>query len=155
MREVDHKHAALWFEHAPDLAGALLAHLAREVVKHQRAHDHVKLRLRERQRLGNGGLEGHVDSCLRGLRGCPRDHGGGRVDADHLAGWPNLPLGNNCQRSSSAPDIEHRFAGCEVRQANQLFAERAIAPMCQEPYEQVVPGGPVQNAAKRGGWDVR
>lgn len=131
--EVDDKHAALWFEHPPDLTAALLADLAREVVKHQGAQHHIELRVRERQRLGNGGPEGHVDACLGGFRGCPRDHRGGRVDAEDVPASANPPSSGNRQTSGSAPHVEDRFASREMREIDETLAEGATSPMCQQP----------------------
>ena len=39
----------------------------------------------------------------------------------------------------------------EMREVDQPLAERATSPMCQEPNEQIVTRGPMQNAASRRG----
>jgi hypothetical protein len=131
--EVDDKHAAIWFEDAPDLTCALLAHLAREVMKHQGAQHHIELRVTERQRLGDRVLETHVDSRPGRLRGCPRDHLGRCVDAQDLTTCANPPLSGNRQTSRSAPHVEDRFTRREMREVNETLAEGASSPVCQEP----------------------
>ena len=65
--KIDDQHAPLWFEDAADLACALLAHLARKVVEHERAQQYIELGGSERQCLGNRVLERYADSCLARL----------------------------------------------------------------------------------------
>jgi hypothetical protein len=86
LREIHDKEAASRCEHAPYLAGELLAHWPRQMVQHQRAQDHVELRVFERQSLGDGILERHLRSGLPRGRASPRDHLGRRVNAEYLTG---------------------------------------------------------------------
>jgi AcrR family transcriptional regulator len=120
------------------------------MVEHKCAQYHVELRLRKRQALHNGSLEAHVDSCLGCFRTGARDHGWGRVDAEHVAVCADLAFGDNRQGSSSTADVEHGFARRELRRTKQLLAKSAIAPAGQEPDEEVVARGPLQNATNRG-----
>jgi hypothetical protein len=147
--KIDDQHASLWFEDAVDLACALLAHFARQVVKHERAQHHVKLRVRERQRLGNRCLQRDVDPRFRRLGGRSRNHLRGRVKAENLPARTYLAFGNNRQRSRAAPDVEHRFAGDKMRQASEVLAERTIASVTKKPDQEVVAGRPMQNPTKR------
>ena len=54
---------------------------------------------------------------------------------------------DNRQTSGSAPDVEHRFTSREASQVDEALAEGAISTVCQEPYEQIVTRGPMQDAA--------
>jgi hypothetical protein len=112
-------------------------------VKHESAYHHIKVPIGEWQLLGDGILKTHIHCCLRRLRRCARNHRWGCVDAEHVSACADLAFGNNGQRSSSAPDVEHCFARLQVRKAKQLFTESAVAPVSYEPNEQVVPGGPM------------
>ena len=152
--KVHYKHTPLWFEDAPDLAGALLPRLAREVVEHECAQHHVELRLGKRQGLHNGGLETDIDPRPGCLRRGSCDHGRGRVDAKHLATCADLTFGDNRQGAGSASNVEHEFARLKVREAKQLLAKGTIAPVCQEPDEEVVTCGPMQDATTRHGCSV-
>lgn len=148
--EVDGKHATLWLEHAADFACALLAHFARQVVKHERAQHHIKLPVREWQRLGNRCLEREVDPRFRRLGARSRNHLGGWVNANNRPARTYLAFGNNRQRSRAASDVEDRFAGDQMRQAREVLAERTIAAVCENPDQNVVAGRPMQNPTKRG-----
>lgn len=149
MREFDDQHAALRFQHPSDFTCAFLAHFAREVVKHQGAQHHVELRLRERQHLGDGVLEIHVDSGLGGLRIRPRDHRWGRVNAEDITARPHPSFGRNGQTSGSAPYVEDRLISREMREDDETLAERATSAMGQQPDEKVVARGPMQDLASR------
>lgn len=153
--EIDDKHASSSLDHAADFACALLPQFARQVVEHQRAQHDIEVRVGKRQCLGNRVLESHVDSRVGRLRGGPRDHRRRGVDAEDLSVCANLAFGDDRQRSRPAPDIEHRFAADQMRQANQLLAERTITSPCEKPHQEVVSCRPMQNAANRCGCRVR
>src|SRR5262245_38527176 len=109
LREIDDQHASLWFEHAADLPHTLLAHLARQMMEHERAQHRVELCVFERERFRDCRLERHLETGLCCLRRRPCDHLGRRIDAKRVAAGADLTLGNYRKTSGSASDIEHRF----------------------------------------------
>ena len=109
LRKIDDKHAASRLEHAADLARALLAHFARQVMEHQRAQHRIEPSVGERQGLGDGVIESHVYSSPCRLPRCSRDHLGRRVDAEDLARRADLALRGKAKASRSAPYIQYRL----------------------------------------------
>src|SRR5262245_35959994 len=146
LTEINDQHAAQRFQYAPDLPYALLPRDARQMMEHQCAEDDVERRVGEGQSLCDAHLEPDLDACPGGFRARSRDHVGRRVDASH-GSRPDLTLGRNDKASSAAAHIEHRFTGCETRQAGQLFAKGTVASMREEPDEPVVARGPMQHVS--------
>ena len=72
--EINNEDAAFGLQDSSNFAETLLTNLSRKVMEHQRAQHHIDRCVAKRQCLRDGCFEKHVDSRLRGLRACPRDH---------------------------------------------------------------------------------
>src|SRR3977135_3806665 len=79
--EINRKYPPARLQNPSHLAGALLAWLARQVVKHHGGQHGVELSAGKRQRLGGRILEGNLDAGLSGLLLRPGNHLRRCVDA--------------------------------------------------------------------------
>ena len=138
MREVDDQHAALRFQHASDLTCALLAHLAREVVKHQRAHTTSNCASGNGNASATAVLKATSIPALAAFEVARAIIAGTRRCRTPCR-LPQPALWQQLSAFRSAPDIEHRFASCEMRRPISCSRNARVAPMCQEPDEKVIP----------------
>src|SRR5262249_58216969 len=136
---------ALRLEHAPDLAHTLLTHLARQVMQHDGAEHRVEPRLRERQRLDDGGLKTHLQPALAAFEVARAIIAG---DASIPTMWPVFQprVRLDRQTSRSASDIEGGFTRREAGERDQALAERASPSVLKRSDDRIVGSGPVNHA---------
>src|SRR5260370_10084902 len=81
--EVDRKHSSTRLQNPSHRAGALLACLAGQMMKHNHAHYSVEFIVGKRHRLGKLILEDNLDPCLSRFLGRPGKHLRRGIDPAH------------------------------------------------------------------------
>ena len=115
------------------------------MVKHQGAKHDVEPPIRKRQVLGNGNLKRGTRTRLSRFAIRSRNHGGRRVDARDRACRPYVPGRGDRQRPGSAADVEDVVACLQAGKADDGLSQLALSAVRQQPRQQVVASGPVED----------
>jgi hypothetical protein len=149
LAEVGDEDPASSLQHPSNLRCTLSTCVSRQMMKHQRAEHAIEVAIGEWQLLGSRELKRHVRLGPRRFARRSRDHLRRRVDTSHATRRADVRRRRDRQRPGAAADVQHRLTAPDVGTLEETLAKGAFAAQSQQPREEVVPRGPMDDQPMR------